>query len=108
MSDYTNRYDAAVGNNDTLFKQVSYAVKKAAHDVSQEDPGTTNHAERLEWSRKVSLTNNGPSTEARRMIWRVLDNATIQAAIGTDGSSTASDSDVQFTVNALIDEFALG
>lgn len=108
MTDYTNRYDAAKGNDETLVKQVAYACKKAAYDITQEDPGTTNHAERLQWSRNVTLTDDAPLKWARKMVWRVLDNATIQSGIGSGGSSTATDSDVQFAVNSLIDEFALG
>ena len=79
------------------------AVKKAANDIRNEDVGTPNHAEREQWRRNVELITDGPQVWARKMIWRVLDNATIQAA-----PTTASDNDVQFVVNSLVDEFALG
>jgi len=103
---YVDLYAAATLNDaveQPLFQQVAVAVKKAAYDVTNEDPGTGNHAERLQWARNVHLTSDGPQTWAKKMIWRVLDNATIAAA-----PTTATDADVQFTVNALVDEFALG
>lgn len=108
MASYAEYYDAAVSADDgKLMKQVAYAIKKAAYDITNEDPGTTNHAERTQWSRNVTLTNDAPMQWARKMIWRVLDNSTIQSGIGS-GTSTTSDNDLQTAVNALIDEFALG
>ena len=102
---YTDIYLAATQNSDTqpLFQQVVVAIKKAAYDVINEDAGTTNHTNRIQWARNVHLTSDGPIIWARKMIWRVLDNATIQAS-----PTTSSDNDVQFTVNSLVNEFANG
>jgi len=74
------------------------ATAKAALDVLNEDPGTTNHANRLVWA-KEALVN--ADTVAERMFWGILQNATIAAA-----GDEATDNDVQFVVNSLIDTFA--
>jgi len=42
-----------------------------------------------------------PVTEAERWIWSVLENATIQAA-----PTEATDNDVQFVVNSLVNTMA--
>lgn len=110
MATYNEMYTVA-STDSTLLRQTAYAIKKAAFDITNESAGTANHAVRLQWSRNVTLTHNAPLEWARKMIWRVLDNATIQASITTTNgvvTSSCTDSDVQFVVNGLIDEFALG
>lgn len=99
---YTDIYTAATTDS-TLLKQTAVAIKKAAYDISNESEGTTNHAQRMQWMRNVTLTDDAPVKWAKKMIWRVLDNATIQA-----NPSAATDNDVQFVVNSLVDEFAIG
>lgn len=89
-----------------LIKQIAVAVSKAATDVLNEDDATAKHSDRLTWARRVKLSGGGvsaPVTMAESMVWEVLANATIQAA-----PSAATDSDVQFVVNSLIDKFARG
>jgi len=98
---YTDIYTAATDDTHILRKQVSVAIMKAATDIVNESKGTANHPDRLTWARKVMASNQGPVSEAEVMIWKVLENATIQAA-----PTTATDSDVQFVVNGLIDTFA--
>jgi hypothetical protein len=98
---YAAIYTAATDAEGPLRKQVAVAIHKAAVDVRGEDPQTANHTQRRAWSRLVLESPGGPARMAETMIWAVLENATIQAA-----PTTATDSDVQFVVNSLINTFA--
>lgn len=69
-------------------------------DVLNEDPGTANHVNRVIWA-KDALVN--AEAVAGRMFWGVLGNATIAAA-----GEAATDNDIQFVVNGLINTFATG
>lgn len=96
---YVDVYNAATDAANNLRKKVAVAVVKAVADIRNEAANTPNHARRLAWADRV--TADGPDVWAERFIWRVLENATILAA-----PATATDSDVQFVVNGLIDYFA--
>ena len=98
---YTDIHAAATDENHVLRKQTAVAIHKAAVDVVNEDAGTTNHSNRLTWARKVLGTGSGPTNEAAAWIWKVLENATIQAA-----PDTSSDNDVQFQVNSMVNDMA--
>jgi hypothetical protein len=96
---YTDIHDAAVDDTHVLRKQVAAAIAIAAKQVWDEDPATENHVKRMRWAKSVRLNGDqGPILEAASMIWLVLENATIQAS-----PTTATDNDVQFVVNSLID-----
>ena len=97
---YSAIYDAATVPDSALRKQVSVAIHKAAVNIRNEDPETANYARRIAWSRQV-LSRGGIESMAQAMIWSVLENATIQAS-----PATATDSDVQFVVNSLVNRFA--
>jgi hypothetical protein len=84
----------------TLLERVASGCLTAAGDIRNEDAGTANHANRMLWA--VNVEKDAMSA-ARRMIARVLGNATIGAA-----PEACSDNDVQFVVNSLIDAFATG
>jgi len=94
------RYLAHAGHLDNFTYQVAGACLRAAYDIENEDAGTANHANRLAWASAARLN---PKATARALVPRVLDNATIAADV-----ENAVDSDVQFVVNSLIDEFATG
>lgn len=95
---YVTIYDTAIDETHVLRKQVATACADAAIDVINEDPGTPGHEERMRFARSVLREENGPVTMAAAMIWEVLQNPTI----GADPLN-ASDNDVQFAVNGLID-----
>ena len=76
-------------------------IYSAAGDVINEAESVENHANRLAWARKVTQGASSPVTEAERWIWSVLENATIQAA-----PTEATDNDVQFVVNSLVNTMA--
>lgn len=98
---YTDIYAAATDSDHVLRKQVTVACQKAATDILNEAPATENHAQRMQWARKVLRASGGTVAEAERMIWEVLTNASIQA-----NPTGATDNDVQFVVNGLVDTFA--
>lgn len=98
---YTDIYTAATDDTHVLRKQVAVALHKAAQDVVNEDPETANHGNRLAWARKVTQGADAPVTESARWIWAVLENATIQAA-----PTEATDNDVQFVVNSIVNTMA--
>lgn len=95
-----SRYLAYIGQLDSFTEQVSGACLKAAQDVQNEDAGTANHANRIVWAAAVEAN---PKAMGRMMSQRVLDNATVATDV-----ENATDNDVQFVVNSLIDEFATG
>jgi len=94
---------AAATTESLTFKQVVVAIKRAAFAIMNEDPGTANHDKRIQWTRNVHLTEDGPIKYAKKFVWRVLDNATVAASL-----PDSVDGDVEFAVNSLIDEFAIG
>jgi hypothetical protein len=84
----------------TLRARVAAACAKAAWDILYEDPGTTNHANRLVWA--ADVWRDAPAM-ADRMLWGVCSNTAVQA-----GGEATTDVDVQNAVNGLIDMFATG
>lgn len=98
---YTDIYTAATDGTHVLRKQVAVAMHSAAVDVINEDEATENHSNRLVWARRVTQGNSGPLDMAERWIWKVLENATIQAS-----PDTATDNDVQFVVNSIVNVMA--
>jgi len=78
---------------------IQAAVAKASYDITNEDPGTANHAERLVWAKN---TMKDPSTAMMQMVWLVLQNPTVVA----DGTSFV-ENDIQFAVNSNINNIAL-
>lgn len=96
MATYTQI--AALRRNQALKDKIYVALTKAAADVRAEDPATANHKARLRWASKVYPS---PEVMCEQMMWDVLQNATIQ----TEGEA-ATDSDIQFVVNSLVNQFA--
>ena len=97
---YVDIHSAATDPDHVLRKQVIVSCQKAATDILNEAAGTENHGQRLQWSRKI-LRSGGAAAEGEKMIWEVLANAAIQAA-----PTNATDNDVQFVVNSLLNTFA--
>lgn len=80
--------------------RTAVAVAKAAQDIINESPATTNHANRVIWAKEALLDC---MAKAEQMLWPVVSNATIASA-----GESATDSDIQFVVNSNIDSFATG
>lgn len=92
-------YQAFTGQTDFLF-QVAGACLVASRDILNEAPATANHTNRIIWA---NVAKKNPKDMARRMLVSVLDNASVAATV-----PAATDNDVQFVVNSLIDTFATG
>lgn len=101
MVTYSDDFNLFSATNNDLHKKVARAIDKAARDVIAEDPGTANHAARLLWANAVRSDVDGLITKAHAAILLVLDNPTVAAA-----GNAASDSDVQFVVNSLVNTLA--
>lgn len=86
--------------NAALNNKLRVAVIVAAEKVRTESSGTTNHAARLAWAKKVF---GAPDEAARSMLWAVLAQnraATLAQIVGAD------DATVQTAVDAAVDVFA--
>lgn len=97
--DYKEIYNVMESDCD-LWKKAQVAVFKAAVDVLNEAANTTNHANRVIWANAVMLD---PKAKTQQMKTHILTNATIQTVL-----NDATDNDVQFVVNGLVDTFATG
>ena len=82
-------------------QQRFYAARlRAAWDVRNEDPGTTNHAARIAWANIVLNNYQGSSSFYNYSTF--LANATIQSS-----GSGATDNDIQFVVNSLVNDWSV-
>ena len=98
---YATEYDLIFDGTYDLHKKVARAIDKAARDVTNEDPGTANHVKRLHWANSIRVKPDRVLTESHRWIVRVLDNVTVSAA-----GNTATDNDVQFVIDGLVNSMA--
>jgi len=95
---YIDIYNAATVADSSLRKQIIVSIQKAVVDIRNEDGQAAGYAARLIWANRVQ--NLGFTAMAEAMIWKVLENGTIQA-----NPPAATDSDVQFVVNSLVPSF---
>lgn len=84
----------------TLLRRVEGTCLTTAAYIRIEDPATTNHENRLVWAAKVKANRKAM---AREMLAKTLENPTLAA-----NPEGATDGDVQYVVNSLIDTFATG
>lgn len=94
MPSYLEQHDIWAGED--LRKRLIIAVCKAASDISNEDPATANHADRVTWAKGVFAD---PYLKSIAMSGAVMQNAVIQ-------TGTYTDSDLQFVVNGLVNLFS--
>lgn len=85
----------------TFQKRIRFALLKAAFDISNEDPATTDHFDRLNWARDV-LDN-----KAAIDLGHVALGVVLNPSIG-DAGSAAPDADIQFQVNSMISDLVGG
>ena len=95
--DYLGIYDLQYRHPD-LRTRTQIAICNAAYNVLNEDPATANHANRIVWANSVLAS---PERMASLEMSLVVQNATIQ----TQGDN-ATDNDLQFVVNGLVDQYA--
>ena len=74
---------------------------KDPQDIVNEDPSTANHARRLRWADMMRQDPDKIISFGHRWMLKILDNTTVAAA-----GNAATDSDVQFVINSLIDTMA--
>lgn len=92
---YSLRY-----SSDGLRNRLTAACATAAQDVLNESTGTSNHEQRVKWA--YAALANAPAM-AESMMWGLIGNATIQTA-----GEAATDGDIQFVCNGLINTYAAG
>ena len=85
-----------------LRNRTAAACWKAAGDILNEAPETANHANRVTWA-KAAMADNGEGAVVMQMFRSVCSNATIQGV-----GDAATDNDIQYVVNAVVNLFATG
>lgn len=95
---YLTRY--ALVKNPDFINKLQVAIWVAATAVNNEAANTANHAARIIWAKKALKKESDPD-EMRIVAIRASANDTIGAA-----GTLATDSDIQFVVNGLIDDLA--
>ena len=83
----------------TLYQRFRAARIKAAWDIINEDPGTTNHVDRVTWANGIIEDYEGDDIYSEYRLF--LSNATIQ----TSGIAS-TDNDIQYVVNSFVDTWA--
>jgi hypothetical protein len=85
-----------------LSQQTEVAVVTAAGQITNEDPATPDHANRLAWA-NWAVSNSSVAWQS--FAWPVANNPAIITAVTADPSGqTVLDSDVQFVVNSNLDK----
>lgn len=87
----------------SLKQRFTVAVEKAAYDVLNESSATQHYYERRGWATRVIASAASAEDYGQRfMRLGVIGNGTLQAA-----GEAATDNDIQFIVNSLVNSFAL-
>ena len=84
-----------------LLNKITAAMIIAAYDITAEDPGTTNHAERIVWAKSAFMA---PKQKAQEMLYYLL-GANSAATVGN--ISGANDAAIQTAVNSAVNFFAV-
>ena len=84
--------------NGDLYARFEAAFVSAAWDVINEDPGTTNHTNRIALAKQILLE---PAVFTKKYYRLFMSNATIQTNM-----DTSTDNDVQSVVNSFLDQIA--
>jgi len=98
---YTDSY--FLSTQQDFLGRVTIALLTAAIAVMAEDNTTTNHALRVTYAKKVL---DDPDTYVRNAAKAVVTNVAISASFDKDNThytTTATDNDIQFTVNSMFD-----
>lgn len=93
----------AAARDDAFGARIAFCLMVAALNVANEDPATTNHSNRLAFSKRVLTGGVNAKLIAAAAIGY---NATLQTTINGDPSQKGAnipDSDLQFVVNSLFD-----
>ena len=100
MSAYTTSY-ALRYQILSVQQQIEVAVMTAAGAITNEDPATADHANRIAWAK---WANQNSSVAWMPFAWPVAMNPAIQASVEADPSGQSiQDSDIQFVVNSNVE-----
>ena len=89
-------------SNGTLQNKVEVAIWIAAEAISNEDSGTTNHANRLKWAKAALRDPAGAKDDFLRYLLAANDDVAESSILA------ATDATVQAHVNNAVDIFADG
>lgn len=89
-------------NDSALQDKVRVAMTIAAIAIQSEDPGTTNHANRLVWAREVLKDPRAYVLPMLRAVLAINEDATLSTILN------ATDAAVQTNVDDSVDLFASG
>ena len=95
---YSMRYD------ELLLRRCTAACTVKAEAISDEEETTPNHAARKAWA---DATFKDPIAETQKLMWRIVQNPTLQSkqdAASIAGGGVATDQDIQFVVNGVVDD----
>lgn len=82
------------------YTRVAFIALKAAQNVSTEDPGTANHANRLAYAGRV-LTGNDKALLISLHV--AASNPTIASTLETSGGDAVPDADIEFAMGQIWD-----
>lgn len=94
-------------DNGPLKRKVGFSMISVANDIREEDPGTTNHDNRVIWAKKVlsQLKVNLGGEELDKILWLILaENSDLTIA----QISSATDAVVKGQVETMINFVADG
>lgn len=100
MATYADQYTMATSA--PFIQRVEIALVSAAIAVMNEAENTPDHSFRRTYAARVLAS---PAPEAAVMAVGIATNTTIAAAAPT--GATATDSDIQFTVNSMFNAYSL-
>jgi hypothetical protein len=83
--------------SEALRTRLAQAMQDAAYAISNEDPATPDHVNRLAWASGVLANSSAAYGEARRVQWRLALNPTIAAA-----GEAATDGELEYVLIAEI------
>jgi len=86
-----------------FYTRVAFIALKAAQNVSNEDSGTVNHANRLAYAGRV-LTGNDKGLLIALHI--AASNSTIAATLESTGGDAVPDGDIEFAMGQIWDSRA--
>lgn len=96
MATYAER--SALVTDAAFLSRIQMALWVSATDVLNEPSDAPMHAQRMEWAK--NMLKSSVADNLREVAVRVLSNPTVGAA-----GAAAPDSDIQFVVNGLINNF---
>ncbi len=93
----------SAASDPVFYTRVAFIALKAAQNVSNEDAGTANHANRVAYAGRV-LT--GADKALLLALHIAASNPTIAATLGSDGGDAVPDGDLEYAMGQIWDSRA--